>query len=237
MPDQSFSIELDNDHRVVGDHRPGSSPGYLFLHGLASMRSGEKSDSLMAHATSRGVAFTRCDFRGHGDSTGTVGHVTIGELIEDTIRVLELFGPKIVVGSSLGGLVGAFAAARRPELVTGLALIAPALGFLHRLERTLDDEGRMWTTDGRSFPLDQRVLEDARRLDERQVARDLNVPTLIVHGDADEVVPHRRSRRFFDSISHDNKALWLVPGGDHRLNEVTHEIWARLDALLGNLRS
>jgi len=232
MPSQHFRIEFDPDQHIVGDHQPGESPGYLFLHGLGSVRGGEKSDSLMRHAAQRGASFTRCDFRGHGDSSGTIGHITLGELIDDTIRVLERVGPTTIVGSSLGGLIGAFATSRRPELVVGLALIAPALGFLRGLERAVDDEGRMWMSDGRSFPLNPRVLEDAEKLDERGVPGEITVPTFLAHGDADETVPHSLSQRFFDAIPHGDKELWIVPGGDHRLNTVTDEMWRRLDALL-----
>ena len=141
MPRQDFRIEFDPGQHIAGDHQPGEPPGYLFLHGLGSARGGEKSDSLMQHAAQRGAACTRCDLRGHGDSSGTIGHVTIGELIDDTIRVLERVGPTVVVGSSLGGLIGAFATSRRPELVVGLALIAPALGFLRSRQTGLGERG------------------------------------------------------------------------------------------------
>ncbi len=64
-------------------------PGYLFLHGLGAGRFGEKGDSLLRHAQATGRAFARYDARGHGDSTGTLGRVTVGELIADAVAVLE----------------------------------------------------------------------------------------------------------------------------------------------------
>ncbi|MBM4062315.1 MAG: alpha/beta hydrolase, partial [Planctomycetes bacterium] len=144
--------------RLAGDHRPGAAPGYLFLHGLGSVRTGEKSESLFAHAAANGRACTRVDFRGHGESTGDFGEVTFSELIADALAVLGHLGPTVVVGSSLGALVGAFAAAARPDLVAGLALLAPALGFVSRLEQRVDADGRITTTDGRGFLLAPRVL-------------------------------------------------------------------------------
>lgn len=228
-----FEIDPGRDGRVVvrGDALSGDAPGYLYLHGLGSVRQGEKSNSLLAHARSRGRAFLRIDQRGHGESAGQIGDITIGELVQDVQALLERNGPRLVVGSSLGGLVAAFAAAARPELVHGLCLLAPALGFLADLERRLDDEGRLWTSNGAAFPVTQRVLEDARRLDEHLLPGRLSMPTLVVHGTADEVVPTRGSERFFAAIPHPAKELWLVPGGDHRLNTVAHEIWPRLDRL------
>jgi pimeloyl-ACP methyl ester carboxylesterase len=231
--DEEFELDLGGGERMAGEHRAGAAPGYLFLHGLGSTRTGQKSESLRDWAERRGRAFTRCDLRGHGSSTGSIGEVTISQLIGDTLLLLERLGATVVVGSSMGGLVGAFAAARRPELVPALALIAPAFGFLHRLERSVDAQGRLWTGEERSFRLDRRVIEDATRLDERTLPSRLVQPVLVVHGDRDEVVPHGRSRRFFAAIPHANKELWIVPGGDHRLNDVIGSVWPRLAALGG----
>jgi pimeloyl-ACP methyl ester carboxylesterase len=227
-----FALEPEAGVRLVGDLLPGRSPGYLFLHGLGSVRQGEKSTSLMAHAAAVGRSCLRFDFRGHGESSGEFGHATASELLADTLFVLERHGPCIVVGSSLGGLIGAHAAAARPDLVPALALLAPALGFLARLESRVDAAGLLWTTEGRSFRLTERVLQDARRFDERALPRRLSVPTFVVHGTADEVVPHALSERFHAELASPRKRLWIVPGGNHRLNLVAAEAWRRLDAFL-----
>jgi pimeloyl-ACP methyl ester carboxylesterase len=75
-------------------------------------------------------------------------------------------------------------------------------------------------------------LADARAIDERSLPRRLAVPTLLVHGTADDVIPQLVSERFFQALAHPQKELWLVPGGDHRLADVADAIWPRLDALL-----
>jgi len=227
-----FALRIGDADTLRGDALGGRQPGYLYLHGLGSVRTGEKSESLLAHARHRGRAFLRVDQRGHGDSTGQLGSVTIGELIADLQLLLERTGPQLVVGSSLGGLIAAFAAAARPELVRGLCLLAPAFGFLHDLEGRLDAEGRMWTSNGVGFRVTRRVLDDARKLEERGLPTRLQVPTLVVHGTADEVVPPQASERLFAAIPHANKALWLVPDGDHRLNAAAAAIWPRFDRLV-----
>ncbi len=229
---RSFRLDLGPGEHVAGDELPGEAPPYLFLHGLGSARKGEKSTSLLAHAQARGRGFLRFDMRGHGESSGRLGRVTIGELIQDTLRVLEHTGPAVVAGSSLGGLVGAYAAAARPELVRALALLAPALGLLADLGAMLDARGRLWTNDGQGFVVEPRVLADAKALDEHGLAARLCVPVLVVHGAADDVIPFRASERLFAAIPHAQKQLWIVPGGDHRLNTFVGEIWRRLDALV-----
>ena len=77
MRDGRFELDLGGGERMAGEHRSGAAPGYLFLHGLGSVRTGQKSESLRGWAERRGRAFTRCDFRGHGDSTGDPGQVAV----------------------------------------------------------------------------------------------------------------------------------------------------------------
>lgn len=227
-----FRLDLGDGHHLAGDELAGTGPCYLFLHGLGSVRSGVKSESLLAHARNRGRAFLRVDLRGHGESSDRIGQAKLSDIVTDVARLLERTGPAVIVGSSLGGLVGAYAAAAHPARVEGLALLAPALGLMSNLAERLDTEGRLWTSDGRSHVVAAEVLADARALDERSLPLRLRTPTLVVHGTADVVVPQQASERFFAAIPHPRKQLWLVPGGDHRLADVADDIWRRLDELL-----
>ncbi len=229
---QPFRLDLGGGQFVVGDELPGAGPAYLYLHGLGSVRAGEKSASLLEHARARGRTLVRIDLRGHGASSGRIGEVTISELIDDVARVCVHLGRAVVVGSSLGGLVGAFAAAARPDAVTALALIAPAFGLAAGLAQRLDPHGRMWTNEGLGFRVEARVLADAAALDEAALPSRLRVPTLVVHGTRDEVIPARASERFVDALAAPVKELWLVPDGDHRLAAAAPLAWARLDALV-----
>ncbi len=230
---ERFELSLPGGGRLVGDHLGGRAPGYLFLHGLGSVRAGEKSSALFLHARAGGRSCTRFDFRGHGESSGTIGRVTISELVDDTLAVLERVGPARVVGSSLGGVVGALAAARAPERVAALALLAPAFGLLRDLPRLLDAHGRLRTSDGRAFPVAAEVLADARAQDELALPARLPMPVMLVHGTGDEVVPVSVSERFFAAIPHSRKDLWIVAGGDHRLSAAANAIWQRFDRFAG----
>jgi len=147
--------------------------------------------------------------------------------------VLRAIGPSVIVASSLGGLVASFVTAQHPELVPGLALLAPAFGLLARLDQRLDPQGRMWTGDGRAFHLAEHVAADARTLDDQSLPRRIYAPTLVVHGTADEVVPQGASERFFAALATTRKELWIVPDGGHRLNTIAAEIGPRVDALVG----
>lgn len=231
---REFRLDRPAGNFVVGDELPGRSPTWLWLHGLGSARLGEKSTSLLAHVRARGERFLRIDLRGHGASSGQVGAVPLSHVIDDLVHLLDQAGETIVVGTSLGGLVGAYAAALRPERVRALVLVAPALGLMGNLPALLDRDGCLTTSNGIRFPVMADVLADALRLDERGLPQRVAVPTLLVHGTADEVIPHRASERFFAAIPHPHKQLWLVPGGDHRLAEAAPQIWPRIDAMLAS---
>lgn len=214
---------------LVGDRLEGRGPGYLYLHGLGAAHVGGKSDSLVAHALARGERCLRIDLRGHGGSGGVLGEVPVRQLAADVVELLLRCGPLRLVGSSLGGLVAALAAAARPELVPAVALVAPAFGLLPRLHTCLDAAGRMRTSEGRWFVVAPAVLAEARALDEAALARSLPMPVFAAHGDADDVIPIADCERFVAAIPHADKAFWRVAGGDHRLTAVAPELWQRFD--------
>jgi pimeloyl-ACP methyl ester carboxylesterase len=209
-PPRAFRLDVGVGEFVCGDELPGDRPAYVYLHGLGSVRAGEKSASLMAHAARQGRGCLRFDMRGHGESSGKLGRTLVSDLIADAIAVLQQTGPAIVIGSSLGGLVG----------------------LLPNLSQRLDPMGRMWTREGQGFRVEPPVLADAAALDERALPKRLTMPTLVVHGTADDVVPYRQSERFHAALAAHTKDLWLVPDGDHRLNAVAAAIWPRADRLL-----
>ncbi|MEV4535824.1 alpha/beta hydrolase [Asanoa sp. NPDC049518] len=70
----------------------------------------------------RVVAYDRA---GLGDSDPLRGRLTIESQVDDLVALLDAVGPALLVGHSWGGLLAQFAAAARPDQVTGLVLIDP----------------------------------------------------------------------------------------------------------------
>jgi pimeloyl-ACP methyl ester carboxylesterase len=214
---QPFALAPAPGELVQGDRLPGRVPGYVYLHGLGSVRDGEKSRALLAFAAARGRACTRFDFRGHGASSGRLDGLTLSDLIRDAEAVAERERRSILIGSSLGGYVAAWLAARRPELVEALVLLAPAFGFLPRWAARAA-LGEIVLDDGRRLAVHPEFLADARRHDEAALPARIEVPLLVVHGACDDVVPVELSRRFFAAAASRRKRLEVIPDGDHRLN-------------------
>jgi pimeloyl-ACP methyl ester carboxylesterase len=220
---------------IAVEMMPGNPPAYVYLHGMSSARTGAKSEALLERARRRARGFARFDFRGHGESSGSLTDITLTELIEDTTAVLQRAGPSLLVGSSLGALVAAWTAARNPDIVVGLTMLAPALGFLPEIARSWQ-QGQpisLQDSEGTDLVFSPRALQDALGYDEESLPPQLRMPTLIVHGQLDESVPFQLSQRFFDALSSAEKSLWLIPEGGHRLNDLIDEIYDRMEALMG----
>ncbi len=68
------------------------------------------------------VAYDRA---GLGASDPVRGRLTLESQVDDLVAVLDAHGPTLLVGHSWGGLLAQFAAAARPDRVTGLVLVDP----------------------------------------------------------------------------------------------------------------
>lgn len=233
-PPKTLLLRPTPDSHLIVDHLRGPTPTYVYLHGFTSDRTGQKSDALLTHARQRRRGFARFDFRGHGQSSGDVGVVTVSELIEDAAAVLHHVGPAILVGSSLGGMVASWTAAFNPDLVKGLVLLSPAFGYLSRMaNHPVHEEMVLVTSTQKEVRLHNRVLDDAARFDEANLPQRLTMPVLLVHGERDSTVPPAVSRRCFERIPHERKTLWIIPGEDHQLDTPIVEVFEKMDDLLG----
>lgn len=129
------TLTTQDGETLAYHHTPGRQPGILFCGGFMSDMTGTKALALEALARERGQAFTRFDYRGHGQSSGAFRDGTIGRWKSDALAVLDAItdGPVIVVGSSMGGWIALLVALARPERVAGLVGIAAAPDFTEDL--------------------------------------------------------------------------------------------------------
>ncbi|HSS65214.1 MAG TPA: alpha/beta hydrolase [Gammaproteobacteria bacterium] len=221
----------------------------MFFSGYASDMSGTKARFLEARAKSRGRAFLRFDYQGHGESSGSFTDGSIGLWSEDARSLIEHVtrGPLVLVGSSMGAwimLIVALELKHRVAALMGIAaapdfsedLILPALtpeqresldrtGLL-RLPSRYSDEPQLIT---RLF------VEEGRRhlLLRSDIA--LECPVRLVHGLEDPEVPWNTSLRLARALRSRDVELTLIKGGDHRLS--TPRDLTRIDRALESLVS
>jgi uncharacterized protein len=198
---------------------------YLYLHGFASGPGSKKGLAFAAHFAARGLALERLDLR-----VPSLEHLRLSAMIETARAAIGGPGERAVVfGSSLGGLTAARLAERDPR-VSALVLLAPAFQLARRWQETLGDDFEAWRrtgwrevldhATGRPARVDFGFVEEAAALDVG--FPEVGVPTLILHGLADDVVPIERSREFAAARPH--ARLIELPDG--------HELVASIPALL-----
>lgn len=199
---------------------------YLYLHGFASSPSSTKARRLSDRLGVLQIPLIAPDL-----NQGDFSHLTITRQIQ---QVQAAFPPQpepvVLIGSSLGGLTAAWLAETNLQ-VERLVLLAPAFEFLaHWLPKLSVTQLRQWQSEqflpvyhyaeGRSLPLHYGFVQDAMQY--RDAALQREVPTLILHGLQDEVIPIEASRNYAATRPW-VKLIELQ--SDHALGNVEAEIW------------
>jgi pimeloyl-ACP methyl ester carboxylesterase len=202
---------------------------------MTSTRSGAKSTAILEWARGRELGYARFDFRGHGESDGDLGVITMTDLIADTAAVVRHVGPCVLIGSSMGGLAAAWCTALQPTDVVALVLLSPAFGYLPEMARQAESY-ELQRSDKSAITMQSRVLRDAEQYDEGALPEQIAVPVLVVHGDEDRTVPARLSETFCREVPHRDKEFWLIQGGSHSLGEDIIAIIGRIERFLDERR-
>jgi len=53
------------------------------------------------------------------------------------------------------------------------------------------------------------------KLDNKEIAKRVNIPTLVIHGDLDDIITPDHAERIFENLSTKNKKLIVLEGGGH----------------------
>lgn len=238
------------DGRQIAYHSvAGKSPGVVFCGGYASDMQGTKASALDRYCRTRGRAFTRFDYTGHGASDGAFVDGTIGSWRDDTLAVIDRItsGPLILVGSSMGAWLACLAATARPDRIAGLVTIGAAPDFTERLLRpSLSDAERAALaahgqirrpSDYGEAPgvFTARLIEDGQRHQILGTPLAIACPVRLLHGTADKDVPWSLSLALLEALGSADATLTLVKDGDHRLSDGVGlaQLTGALDELVG----
>jgi len=199
---------------------------YIYLHGFASSPKSTKASDISDRFTQIQTKLKIPDL-----NAGDFSQLTITRQITQVAAEFSNNStPVTLIGSSLGGLTSAHLGQQYLQ-VQRLVLLAPAFGFLsHWLPKLGDEEVQRWQREkyimiyhygeGRSLPLSYDFVTDATQYQEKLLQRP--IPTLILHGKKDEVIPVEASRDFARS----RPWVELVElDSDHALSDVMEEIW------------
>ncbi len=208
-------------------------PDVLFLGGFMSDMTGTKATHLEAHCVQQGLAYTRFDYSGHGQSAGAFKDGTIGQWARDAIAIIDKItsGPLILVGSSMGGWIMLLAALARKERIAGLVGIAAAPDFTEDLmwAQFSDAQKSEITKNGAliepteygddPYTITQALIEDGRNQLLLRNPIKLECPVRLIQGMQDPDVPWQTAIRLTQALVSKDVRIDLIKTGDHRLSE------------------
>lgn len=216
----------------------GHTPGLIWLPGFKSDMVSTKATVLSDWARRNGVACTRFDYSGHGQSEGRFEDGTIGCWLEETRAVFSRMteGPMIVVGSSMGGYIAMLLLRQlmaedpvEADRIRALVLIAPAWDMTEDLmwkqfpddvRRAIVEEG-VWLRPsdyGDPYPITRGLIEEGRRHLFGRRPWDPGRPVHILHGKQDPDVPWQHTLALESFLEGGRTHVTSVPDGDHRLS-------------------
>ncbi len=203
---------------------------YAYLHGFGGSPRGTKATALAERFDALGLTLYRPEL-----AVPSFEQQTITAALEaiDALVAREEPGARWrFVGSSLGGFVGALWAARNPERVDRMVLLAPAFRLVERWPALMGpDAFAIWERSGAFFfvapegeprPVHWEFVCDARRY---PAEPDVPCPTHIVHGRRDELVPIAQSRRYAAARPH---VTLTELDADHEMHGAVDAVWSEV---------
>jgi uncharacterized protein len=214
--------------RTVGSSHSGPGPAILHVHGNAG--NVMFHTFFTEHLPPAGFSVFIFDFRGYGQSEGVARRRN--GLIADTHAALDVLLARDdvdpqrigIYGQSLGGAIAINVMADRPEIKAGI--------FESAFTSWRDMAAAVVGGDSDKGPpafarmLAGILIPDHVRADEA-IAR-IDRPMLLLHGDADTIVPVSHARRLAQAAG-ENAETIILDGGDHNSLRTTH---AHIDRLM-----
>ncbi len=206
----SYFIEVEEGIRIncgfwVSDKE---DPSILYFHG-----NGETVgtyDWIAPFYNQRHINLFVADYRGYGSSNGKP---TISNMISDGHAIFKGFRAVIdkegfknslfLMGRSLGSMPAIELAFSYQDEIRGLIVES---GTANNFRRLWDYAG---TAKGKAV-----LSEECRFLNKVKV-RQVHKPTLIIHGEYDQIVPVEEGKELYRNSGAQDKRILIIPGADH----------------------
>lgn len=225
--------------RIDHTFHPGARADVLVVlaHGVTGNKDRPHLVALAEGLAEHGWPCLRISFSGNGESEGRFEDSCITKEISDLQAVLDAVpdtAQVAYIGHSMGGAVGVLTAARdlRIRALVSLAGMTHTAAFVEReFGEVTPDAGFMWEDE--AFPLSSTYVDDLRDIDNTLSAAEAVIqPWLLIHGDADDIVPIQDGRDAFEAATSEKQ--WLaIAGAGHSFDEATYpQLIAAVDQFL-----
>jgi alpha-beta hydrolase superfamily lysophospholipase len=181
-------------------------PWILFFHGNGEVVSDYDEIAPVYHQ--RRLNLVVADYRGYGNSNGVP---TLTDLVQDARAILREIKKELskrglrsdlwIMGRSLGSISAFELAYRYPDAIRGL-IIESGFPSVVRIIMHL------------GVPIHEVNLE---KIDQEclEMIHKIFIPTLIIHGERDTLVPLREAKDIFNHLGTDKKELLIIPSANH----------------------
>lgn len=181
-------------------------PWILFFHGNGEVVSDYDEISLLYHQ--KGINLVVADYRGYGISSGAP---TLADLVQDCHVIFrevlaELSRRNLrtdlrVMGRSLGSVSALELACEHQEAIKGI-IIESGFPSVVRIITHLGISASEVDLEG----VDRGCLEMIKKI---------SIPSLIIHGEEDTLVPFENARDLYDHLGSQEKKLLAIPSATH----------------------
>lgn len=211
------------------DEAAGVSSVALLTHGYLSNKYSRTNVELAKRLVNSGISVMLFDLYGHGKSDGSVEDFTITKARQSADAAYDFVKsrgyPKIgIFGSSISGQACLASSSRKRY--DAIVLKCPVSDFKKLIDLKGGDSASLeWKKRGYIEPFGRKwsyqAYEDASRYEMGPLLSGMTAPTLIIHGDRDEIVPLSQSQALLSNLG-GNGNLLIVPGADHLFSDPGH---------------
>ena len=204
----------------------------VFFHGFMSDMVGAKPTTIGKFCRKHKLNFLKFEYSGHGNSSGKFTEGNISKWTRDAKQLIKSKIKKdqnlIFIGSSMGSWIALNLFSRFKKQIKGFVGIASAPEFLENL---------MWKKFSKkikniiltkkiyhleygdyTYPLTKQLIFDGRKNKILNNKINLKIPIVLLHGNKDDVVPLKFSRKILKICKNVDKKFIKINNGDHSLS-------------------
>tara|TARA_R110002096_G_scaffold16106_6_gene54983 strand:- start:1855 stop:2574 length:720 start_codon:yes stop_codon:yes gene_type:complete len=216
------AIQNPQGERLDYSFHPASDSTRILIigHGVTGNKDRPWAEALGNAVSAAGIPALRFSFAGNGESEGAFRDCTISKEVSDLGAVIDAvdgdYDEVIYAGHSMGGAVGVLRTAaddRIKKLISLAGMVHTKRFTEEEFGEVTPDSGFMWEDE--ECPLSSAYVNDLTEIGSTiSKASEIKVPWLLIHGDADDVIPIGESREIFAEANEPKKLIEL-PGVNH----------------------
>ncbi|MBB1079478.1 alpha/beta hydrolase [Limosilactobacillus sp. STM2_1] len=201
----------------------------ILMHGFKGNLGYDDSAILYAlshYLNQQGIPTLRFDFAGSGNSDGDFKDMTVFSEILDGMKIIDYARNTVqakniyLIGHSQGGVVASMLAGYYRDVISKLVLLAPAATLKDDALQGVcqgshyDPNHIPLTVDVHGFTVGGDYFRTAQLMPIYETAQHYDGPTLLIHGESDQVVSPAASQKY--NVIMPNSELHLIPDEGHK---------------------